>query len=272
MLVPLQTSGRKPPLFFVHGLRGITFAVGPNFAHALGPDQPLYVINANGMDGRQPVIDDVDEMATTYFGEIQRAWPTGPLRVGGMCTGCIIAVEIARRLQQIGRQTGSVILADPPPVPPGYNKLRNSEDPSNPPVAERLYRETRGRFLEKAARAYDDLPFDPDDPDQLHAAIVAGVATLVAFAKYVPTAYSGPIETIISIERASPFFHPLSPWGDLLPVPQVVYVLPWPHMELFGAGRKTVARLMRSMLEEEPTSERRIERAAQPAPLIRQAV
>jgi thioesterase domain-containing protein len=122
MLVPFQTSGTKPPLFFVHGLRGITFAVGPNFARELGLDQPVYVINANGMDGRQPVLNDVPEMVLAYYSDIQRARPTGPLRIAAMCSGCLIAIELARRLREDGRQTGPVILADPPAVPFGYDK------------------------------------------------------------------------------------------------------------------------------------------------------
>lgn len=34
MLIPTQTSGRKPPLFFVHGLRGVV-TPGSVFAQSL---------------------------------------------------------------------------------------------------------------------------------------------------------------------------------------------------------------------------------------------
>src|SRR5947208_10119340 len=118
MLVQLQTSGSKPPLFFVHGLRGIAFAVGSRFARMLGSDQPLYVVNANGMDGRQPTIDSVREMVLAYLQEIGEARLKG-FRVGGMCAGCFIAIEIARALQEEGRQTGPIILVDPPVIPVG---------------------------------------------------------------------------------------------------------------------------------------------------------
>src|SRR5437868_11720931 len=91
MLVPLQTLGSKPPLFFVHGLRGITFAVGPRFAAMLGPEQPLYVINANGMNGQGPFIENVHEMVTTYLQEIREAQPAGLVRIGGMCAGGLVA-------------------------------------------------------------------------------------------------------------------------------------------------------------------------------------
>ena len=64
MLVPIQTSGHKPPLFFVHGRPGI-MPVGPALSRVLGPDQPLYVFHASGIDGRGPVIDNVPEMVRT---------------------------------------------------------------------------------------------------------------------------------------------------------------------------------------------------------------
>ncbi len=265
MLVPIQTSGTKPPLFFVHGLRGITFAVGPNFARALGPDQPVYVINANGMDGRQPVIDDAREMVAAYYDDIQRARPAGPLRIGAMCSGCLIAIELARRLQKDGRQTGPLILADPPPVPFGYDKRRNTVDFARPQMAERMYQEVRANMLEKASYGYDALPFDPADPQQLHAATLAGIGSMVAFAKYVPTPFSGPTELIMSADRAPGFFHPMMPWHKLLPGPRVVHVLPCAHGEVFGAAREAVARLIRHILDEEPTSANLAAPETQPA-------
>src|SRR6266852_3377663 len=53
MLQPVQTSGTKPPLFFVHGLHGV-MPLGRIFAEGLGPDQPLYAVHANGIDVRRP--------------------------------------------------------------------------------------------------------------------------------------------------------------------------------------------------------------------------
>jgi thioesterase domain-containing protein len=265
MLVPLQTSGSKPPLFFVHGVRGIIFSLGPNFARGLGADQPVYLFNAEGMDGRRSAIDDVGQMVLAYYADIQRARPEGPLRIGAMCSGCLIAMELARKLQEDGRQTGSVILADPPPVPFGYDKRRNSVDYRQPHIAERLYGKVRAEMLESASRHRDDLPFDPTDARQLHAAILTATRSLIAFAKYSPRPFSGAADIILSPERAPGFFHPMMPWSKLLPGTRTVHVLPWTHHELFGPGRKTLARLMRLLLEWGPNSGTPIEREMQPA-------
>jgi thioesterase domain-containing protein len=266
MLVPVQTSGSKPPLFFVHGLRGFTFAVGSRFAAMLGPDQPLYVVNANGLDGRQPIIDYVHEMVVAYLQEIRQARSTGTVRIGGMCAGGMVAIEIARALQSEGRQTGPVILIDPPAIPHsartrfplcfGYEIRQNSID-IPPEVFVRFYREMRDNLLWRTSDpdAHDDLPFDPRDPQQLHLATMVGMRTTLAFLRYVPRPFSGSSKVVVSERRASRFVDPQMHWHKLLSGPRVVHVLPRTHGDLLKAGRKTVARLMKSMLEEDPASE-----------------
>jgi thioesterase domain-containing protein len=136
MLTPVQTSGTKPPLFFVHGLNGIML-LSSSLARALGSDQPLYGIHANGIDGRQPVLDDMQEIVSAYIEEIRAVRPAGPIRIGGMCTGCIIAIEICRALQQEPRKTGPVILVDPTPLRMGYKRRLSMLDAgNNPKIAE----------------------------------------------------------------------------------------------------------------------------------------
>jgi thioesterase domain-containing protein len=266
MLVPLHKSGSKAPLFFVHGLRGITFAVGSRFAQVLGPDQPFYVINANGMDGREPILNDVQAMIDAYLQEIRLTRPAGPLRIGGMCAGGLIAIEIVRALQSEGRVTGPVMLVDPPVMPIGREKRVGAIDASRQ-VMDRAYQDVRGRYLERTSdpEGYDDLPFDPRDPKQLDLATNIAVGTMLAFAKYVPRPFTGSTEAVISEDRALAFLHPQMPWRKLLCGPRVVHVLPWSHREMFRTGRRTVARLMKSMLETDETSENLPNQVMQPA-------
>jgi thioesterase domain-containing protein len=122
MLVPVRTSGTKPPLYFVHGLMGFV-SIGGFLAQALGQDQPFYCVNANSIDSRATTkTGSVKAMALNYVEEILRVQPSGPLVIGGMCVGGLAAIEVARELQARGREVGPVILADPPTVPPGYIK------------------------------------------------------------------------------------------------------------------------------------------------------
>jgi thioesterase domain-containing protein len=187
-----------------------------------------------------------------------------------MCEGGLVAIEIAHGLQVEGRQTGPVMLVDPPVIPAGFEKRQNTID-VRPDLSERLYQEVRGRYLEKTSdpNEYDDLPFNPDDPTQLHLATTVAMRTMVAFARYIPRPFTGTAEVIVSEDRASGFLHPQMPWHKLLSGRRIVHVVPWLHHELFRKGRKTVARLMKSMLEEAPASESFVEvqtrRAAKPA-------
>src|SRR5262245_28906270 len=99
MLVPIQSSGQKPPLFFVHGLRGV-MPLGSTFARVLGPEQPFYALNASGIDGTRPVLDNTQDMVRAYLEAIRGARPVGPVRIGGMCAGALAAIEIARELDE----------------------------------------------------------------------------------------------------------------------------------------------------------------------------
>ncbi len=249
MLVPIQPTGAKLPLFFVHGMYGIMF-LGSVFARALGPDQPLYIVNANGIDGRRPALDNMQDMAQAYAEEIREVRPNGPIRIGAMCSGCFVAIEIARKLRDEGRQIGPVILADPPAVPLSYDRRNSAVDIRQPHIAQQLHDQARRTLLDHASRPYNDVPFDPRDPRQLQTAVLAAVGALIASARHTPSPFPGAAELIVSAERAPGFFHPQMPWHKLLPGPRSVHVLPWGHMELFRAGREAVARLLKFILDE----------------------
>src|ERR1700751_2679905 len=113
MLIPIQSSGVNPPLYFIHGLQGFMPA-GRFLVSSLGPSQPFYAINANGLEGRASAPTSVKDMALAYVEEISKAQPTGPLLIGGMCAGGLAAMEVARELQARGREPGPIILVDPP--------------------------------------------------------------------------------------------------------------------------------------------------------------
>src|SRR5262249_45430225 len=108
MLFPVQTSGKKPPLFFVHGLREI-MPLGQTFAAGLGSDRPLYFLRAVAGEGGQLPIAD---MCT----EIRRIRPSGPLRIIGLRQAALPALGLARGLLQQKVQIGPVVLVDPPPL------------------------------------------------------------------------------------------------------------------------------------------------------------
>jgi thioesterase domain-containing protein len=268
VLVPVQTSGKKPPLFFVHGLHGVMW-LGATFARALGPDQPLYVIRANGIDGRRPVMDNLDDMVRAYVEDIHGARPIGPLRIGGMCQGSVAAIEIARALRDKGRQVGPVILTDPGVYPSArwrdFAKEDAAIDARDPQIARRLYEQVRSHLLDHVSQPFNDRPFDPGDPAQLHLATLAGVASIVAFTRHTPMSFAGPTEVVLSTSGATGFFHPEVPWPKILPGPRAVVVLPFEHTQLLRAGREHLARAVKFLIDEGPELERAAQQQFVPA-------
>jgi hypothetical protein len=74
----------------------------------LGHEQPLYGLQARGLDGEALPFTRVEEMAAHYVQEICAVRPKGPYLIGGTCTGGVVAYEMAQQLVAQGEQ---VILA-----------------------------------------------------------------------------------------------------------------------------------------------------------------
>jgi thioesterase domain-containing protein len=260
MLLPVQTSGSKPPLFIVHDQFGV-MPFGKNLAHALGPDQALYIVQADGVEGRRPAIANVPSMALNYMAEVHGARPIGPLLIGGLGSGSLLALELARELVGRGRRIGPVILIDPPPLG-GSIAQKPPEHASAAPPGRLLYESVRSGLLDYASHLGNDLPFDARNLQQLHIATLAGIAALTAFANFVPKPFSGATAVLLPSERAEDFFYPQSSWQQLLSSKEcIVHVLPWDHAELFQSGREIAMDVVKFLIEEaiealaEPASE-----------------
>ena len=83
-----------------------------DLARHLGSDQPFYALQAQGLDGRQPPHDRIDEMAAHYIKEIRALQPEGPYFIGGHCIGGLIAFEMAQQLHTQGERVGLLALFD----------------------------------------------------------------------------------------------------------------------------------------------------------------
>ncbi len=110
-LVPIQPDGSKPPFFCIHGAGG-TVIIYHNLAQALGPDQPIYGLQAQGLDGRQRCLNRVEDMAEHYLSEIRTIQPAGPYFLGGLSFGGTVAYEMAQRLRAAGEDVGLLVLFD----------------------------------------------------------------------------------------------------------------------------------------------------------------
>jgi amino acid adenylation domain-containing protein len=126
-LIPLRTHGDKAPLFLVHGRYGQAF-VSPSFVEALGEGQPLYAIQAKGLDGHEAPHSSIREMAEDYVKHIQLQQEQGPYFIGALCAGAYVALEMARILQSQNKQVLPLLLFDPTPKFAKVNKKLPSAD------------------------------------------------------------------------------------------------------------------------------------------------
>jgi amino acid adenylation domain-containing protein len=126
LLVPIKPEGSQPPFFCVHGAGGHVLNLW-SLARDLGADQPLYGLQARGIDGRARPLDNLPGMATLYLEEVRTVQPHGPFRLGGYCAGGWVALEMARQLEAQGESVDLVALIDcyHPRLQPPVHPLRN---------------------------------------------------------------------------------------------------------------------------------------------------
>jgi len=119
-LVPIKADGAKPPFYCVHGVGGNILEF-EHFSRYIDPEQPLYGIQAKGLDGKSPRHRTVEEMARHYLEEIRSFQPEGPYYLGGSSFGGVVAYEMARQLREEDLEVGLVVMFDT--WAPGYLKF-----------------------------------------------------------------------------------------------------------------------------------------------------
>lgn len=109
-LVAIQPSGSATPIFMVPGVGGqvLVFA---KLAKLIGSEQPIYGLQARGLDGSEAPFTSVPEMASHYVRAIRQVQPEGPYLMAGVCTGGLIVYEMAQQLAAEG-QTATIFMLD----------------------------------------------------------------------------------------------------------------------------------------------------------------
>ena len=110
-LVTIQPGGVRPPLFCIHGESG-NLLIYRSLARQLGPDQPIYGLQPQGLDGKQTPLTRIEDMAARYIKEIQVIQPQGPYFLAGYCMGGTIAFEMAHQLSRQAQRVDLLALLD----------------------------------------------------------------------------------------------------------------------------------------------------------------
>jgi amino acid adenylation domain-containing protein len=110
-LVPIKPQGSKTPLYIVHGA-GLNVLLFNALAMNMDEDQPVYGLQAKGLNGVDEPLDVMEEIAANYISEIIAQNPAGPYALAGYSLGGTIAYEMARQLMAMGKEVKILAVFD----------------------------------------------------------------------------------------------------------------------------------------------------------------
>ncbi|UFS98674.1 non-ribosomal peptide synthetase [Nocardia huaxiensis] len=109
-LVPLR-EGSGIPLFLVHPIGGNVLCY-VELSKRLPANQPLYGLQAAGLEPGSTAAQSIPEMASNYIAALRRVQPEGPYHLGGWSLGGMVAFEMAQQLRESGHEVGMLALVD----------------------------------------------------------------------------------------------------------------------------------------------------------------
>ncbi len=115
VILPLRSQGCHAPLFCIHPGGGISWSYCGLMKH-LGPEYPIYGVQARSLARPEPRPTSIEQMATDYADQIRTVQPAGPYCLLGWSVGGIVAHAVATLLQQRGEQTALLAILDAYPV------------------------------------------------------------------------------------------------------------------------------------------------------------
>jgi amino acid adenylation domain-containing protein len=214
-LVPIRPGGSRPPLFLMHSHGGNVLEYYP-LANLLPEDQPVFGLQARGLDGQIVFGQSIEQIASAYLEEIRMLQPRGPYYLGGFCFGGTVAYEAAQQLLASGEEVALVAMIqtanpevvkadDPDPSLIGWwNRVRKRVDLERANLAHRgvgYLRQRLRRALEIAqARALIKFDSMTSNGDRQHVRKsipyileTLGIEHDRAFDSYHPRSYHGKV-------------------------------------------------------------------------------
>lgn len=110
-LVAVKPGGSKLPFFYVPPAGGTALEM-KDFVKYLHADQPFYILESLGFDGKEKPHTEIDEMSTFYVKEIQSLQPEGPYLLGGRCFGGRVVFDVAQKLTKQGQKVALLSIFD----------------------------------------------------------------------------------------------------------------------------------------------------------------
>lgn len=265
-LVGLRTAGTRSPIFCVHPYGGHTTGY-VELVRALGSDQPVFGIQARGLQGETEPLRTIEDMAADYIGLVKTEQPSGPYQLVGHSMGGCIAFEMAQQLRRCGDEVSLLALIDsraqnaslrPLYRNSAYGQMARKDWLSDDAVM-------LGILFPKLSMDWEALRSTPADehwvqaqdaamrqgllpagtrPEHVRQLLAVTKANDEALRSYQPQPWNGPILLFSGTEGFGPQFNePELGWRELAPdTLQVVAVPGDHHAVMVGAGAQLISR------------------------------
>jgi len=110
-LVAIRPEGNKVPIYLVHGA-GLHVFLFQALKKYMDKDQPIYGVQALGLQSDITPLETIEEMAAYYISEILQQNPDGPYALAGYSFGGLIAFEMAQQLRAMGKEVSMLGMLD----------------------------------------------------------------------------------------------------------------------------------------------------------------
>lgn len=218
-LVAIRSGNFKPPFFCIPGNLGNVFTDLGDLARHLGPDQPFYGLQ----DGIQNPAQ-IEALALHYLDEIRRVQSEPPYLLGGVCSGGMVAFEMAQQLQRQGQAVALLALIEPvPPLGPG---LRSYMD-----FVALIGRRFARRFSYHSSNFLQLTPAEQKTYARLKTKLMANSWAL---RRYTPKPYPGPIHLFLASESLKAGQNPQLNWQKWAIGGMEVYEISGSHNTITG--------------------------------------
>jgi len=101
----------RVPVFWVHGADGNVISGKPMSDHLTQP-RTIWGLQAQGVDGRLPPLEKIEDMASRYLDAVMQVQRDGPICLVGFSGGGVIAYEMAQQLTATGTRPELLAMID----------------------------------------------------------------------------------------------------------------------------------------------------------------
>ncbi|OQW92060.1 MAG: hypothetical protein BWK78_02785 [Thiotrichaceae bacterium IS1] len=234
-----------PPLFLMHPVGGHVYFYRELAAH-LGSEQPVYGLQATGVDGKSEPLTRVEEMATQYVEAVRQRQPVGPYFLGGASFGGTLAFEMAQQLQAQQQRVALLAMIDTPGtghLPVELNdeaeilayllKMSNDISVSLEELRSLTLEEQFHYYLDQLKLANQAISSEELDWSNFRTVLKLFQANSKSMRNYLPQSYPGKILFFRAKERDAYLpHHPELAWLDLAMAGIEIHVIPGNHITM----------------------------------------